>query len=121
MIHDFIHVEIPSANLQRAAKFYHEVFGWNMNYVAEADYMLFETGGAINGAFYHSPQHTGRQGVVVYVEVNNLEETLALVTQHGGATVVNKTTVDERGSFALFSDPDGNVLGIWEGEHEEEK
>lgn len=121
MPHDFIHVEIPSANLQRAAKFYHEVFGWNMNYVAEADYMLFETGGAINGAFYHSPQHAGRQGVVVYVEITNIEETLALIEQNGGATVVNKTPVEEMGSFALFSDPDGNVLGIWEGKHEEEK
>ncbi len=115
MAHDFIHVEIPSAQLQRAAQFYQNVFGWKMNYVEEADYMLFETGGNINGAFYHSPQHTGRQGVVVYVEVESIADTLAQIRQFGGATVVPQTPVDQMGSFALFSDPDGNVLGIWEG------
>ncbi len=120
MPHDFIHVEIPSADLQRAGAFYHEVFGWEMNYVTEADYMLFETGGSINGAFYHSPQHAGRQGVVVYVEVKDIKDTLVSINERGGATVVAKTPVDERGSFALFSDPDGNVLGIWEGSHEGE-
>lgn len=119
MPHDFIHVEIPSANLQRAASFYHEVFGWKMNYVEEADYMLFETGGNINGAFYHSPQHTGKQGVVVYIAVEDIARTLELLQQRGGATVVARTPVDEMGSFALFSDPDGNVLGIWEGNQEE--
>ena len=119
MAYDFIHVEIPSANLQRAAKFYHEVFGWKMKYVEEADYMLFETGGHINGAFYHSPQHAGRQGVVVYIETQNIAQTLARIEQSGGATVVPQTPVDEMGCFALFSDPDGNVLGIWEGKEEE--
>lgn len=118
MAHDFIHVEIPSANLQRAAKFYHDLFGWKMNYVEEADYMLFETGGNINGAFYHSPQHAGRQGVVVYIEVEDILNTLERINQSGGTTVVARTPVDEMGSFALFADPDGNVLGIWEGNSE---
>ncbi|MGH7491266.1 MAG: VOC family protein [bacterium] len=118
MFQDFVHVEIPSANLQRAASFYHEVFGWQMNYVEEADYMLFETGGAINGAFYHSPDHTGRQGVVVYIHVGNIEASLKLINENGGKTFVPKTPVEKMGSFALFHDPDGNVLGIWENEPE---
>lgn len=118
MSHGFIHVEIPSANLQRAARFYHEVFDWRMNYVEEADYMLFETGGEINGAFYHSPDHTGRQGVVVYIQVESIEATLEMINKHGGKTFVPKTAVEKMGSFALFQDPDDNVLGIWQNEPE---
>ncbi len=118
MVHGFVHIEIPSANLQRAGRFYREVFGWKMNYVEEADYMQFETGSEINGAFYHSPDHTGRQGVVVYVHVENIEATLDLINANGGKTFVARTPVENMGSFALFHDPDGNVLGIWENEPE---
>ncbi len=118
MVHGFMHVEIPSANLQRAGRFYHDVFDWKMNYVAEADYMQFETGGGINGAFYHSPDHAGGQGVVVYIQVEDIEGTLEWINKEGGKTLVPRTVVEKMGSFALFRDPDGNVLGIWQNETE---
>ena len=118
MAHGFVHIEIPSANLQRAGRFYREVFGWKMNYVAEADYMQFETGGGINGAFYHSPDHAGRQGVVVYIQVEDIDATLGTINKNGGKTFVPKTAVEKMGSFALFHDLDENVLGIWQYEAE---
>jgi len=80
--------------------------------------MQFETGGEINGACYHSPEHAGRQGVVVYVQGEDIAATLALIEEHGGKTFVPKTAVENLGSFALFHDPDENVLGIWQNEPE---
>jgi len=32
----------------------------------------------------------------------------------GGSTVVGKTPVGEMGSAAYFTDPEGNVVGLWE-------
>jgi len=114
MPHGFLHIEIPCASLGKAKRFYNDIFGWKMDYVKEEDYVLFDTGAGINGAFYHSPEHAGHQGVVVYIQVQDIEATLNLINKHGGKTVVPKTPDKQAGHFALFNDPDGNVLGIWQ-------
>ena len=109
----FIHVEIPCTDFEKAKKFYEEVFGWKTNYMPERAYMLFETGGGLDGGFYKSSEHAGRQGVINYIDVEDIEKTLEAITLHGGATIASKTPVESSGWFALFSDPDGNVLGLW--------
>ncbi len=113
MPNHFINVEIPCTDFDKAKAFYEEVFGWTTNYMPEQDYMLFETGGDLNGGFYKSPEHVGRQGVVNYIHVEDIEKTLEAIHRHGGQTIVAPKQVAETGWFALFSDPDGNVLGLW--------
>lgn len=114
MAHGFVHVEIPSAEFERTERFYRELFTWKMDIVEEEDYMLFETGESVNGAFYHSPQHTGQQGVVIYIHVDDIDQTLQRVPELGGKIISDKAPDKGSGSFALIRDPDGNVLGIWE-------
>ncbi|MCG3156295.1 MAG: hypothetical protein DKINENOH_02919 [bacterium] len=114
MVHGFVHVEIPSADFERTQNFYRELFEWKMDLLAEEDYMLFETGEHVNGAFYHSPRHTGRQGIILYIRVEDIDDTLQRVQQLGGKIIRAKTPDKASGSFALISDPDENVLGIWQ-------
>jgi len=113
MPNHFIQVEIPCADFDRAKTFYEEVFGWKTNYVPEMEYMLFETGGDLNGGFYKSSEHVGRQGVVNYIKVDDIEKSLESIESHGGKTIVPRTPVADTGWFALFGDQDGNVLGLW--------
>ncbi len=113
MSNTFVHIEIPCTDFEQAKIFYEGVFHWETRYMAEQDYMLFETGGELNGGFYKSPEHVGRQGVVNYLKVDDLEKTLETIERHGGKTIVPPKQVTETGWFALFGDPDGNVLGLW--------
>jgi len=113
MPHQFIHVEIPCTDFEKAKAFYESVFGWTMQYVPEMEYMLFETGGELNGGFYKSSEHTGRQGVVNYIKVDDLEKTLEAIAEQGGKIIVAPKPVGETGWFALFGDQDDNVLGVW--------
>jgi hypothetical protein len=112
VLNSFVHVEIPCSDFDKARKFYEGAFGWKIHYVPEMDYMLFESGG-LDGGFYKSPEHTGHQGVVNYIEVDDIEKTLEAIHHYGGKTIVPQTAVAETGWFALFSDQDGNVLGLW--------
>lgn len=114
MAHGFVHVEIPSADFERSRRFYSELFEWKMDFVEEENYMLFETGESVNGAFYHSPQHTGQQGIVLYVRVDDIDHTLQRLSELGGKIISTKAPDKGSGSFALICDPDNNVLGIWE-------
>ncbi|MDZ7359924.1 MAG: VOC family protein [candidate division KSB1 bacterium] len=118
MPNHFIQIEIPCTDFEKAKVFYEGVFGWKTNYVREQEYMLFETGGDLDGGFYKSPEHVGRQGVVNYIKVDDIEKTLEAIEQHGGKTIVPQTAVAESGWFALFGDQDGNVLGLWKDAQE---
>lgn len=50
--------------------------------------------------------------VTIYIAVEDLDATLAKVTDLGGTPLVPPTPIPGVGSFALFQDPEGNTIGI---------
>jgi predicted enzyme related to lactoylglutathione lyase len=48
----------------------------------------------------------------VYFKVDDIVKTLAASTKHGGKVLVPKTPIPGVGHFAMFTDPEGIVLGI---------
>jgi predicted enzyme related to lactoylglutathione lyase len=54
----------------------------------------------------------GKDGLRAYVYVANVDDTLAAVTAHGGQ-VVAPPYPEGTLRVALFSDPAGNVFGVW--------
>jgi predicted enzyme related to lactoylglutathione lyase len=51
---------------------------------------------------------------VIVVDVDSIDATLEKISGLGGSTVVGKTPVGEMGYAAYFTDPEGNVVGLWE-------
>jgi predicted enzyme related to lactoylglutathione lyase len=50
--------------------------------------------------------------VTIYVQVDDLAAKLAEITRLGGTTLVEPTEISTTASFALFTDPSGNVVGL---------
>ena len=46
------------------------------------------------------------------IDVENLEQALKSVEEHGGKTVVERQPVGDMGFSAYFRDSEGNLLGI---------
>ncbi|WP_211355335.1 hypothetical protein [Blastococcus colisei] len=46
--------------------------------------------------------------------MDSIEDSLRRIGELGGSTVVGKTPVGEMGFAAYFTDPEGNVMGLWE-------
>lgn len=97
--------------------FYAAVFGWRVEYDSTGfAYVHFPTAtrhllGGIGAA---QPGVPGwEKGVAFYLQVPNLQETLDLVCASGGAVVVEPTSVDAY-RFAMFTDPEANLIGIIE-------
>jgi len=117
-----VHFEIPFDDGERARAFYAEVFGWQLMAIPEMGYTLAATGpsgdsgpeesGFINGGLME------RQGPFtapnLVIDVENLEKALKAVTDAGGKTVVERQAVGEMGFTAYFTDPEGNLIGLWE-------
>lgn len=107
--------EFQSTNPEALVTFYTAVFGWEVtrgsnNYA----YIRFPPGryhllGGIGAA---QPGVPGMgPGTVFYLQVDNLDDTLKAVGDNGGSTVMDPTTIDGY-TFAMFKDPQDNIVGI---------
>jgi uncharacterized protein len=107
-----VHFEITGKDAKRTQEFYGQLFGWEIEHMPEMDYGLVKPpdgvgiGGGVTGA-------TDRpSSVTVYVAVDDLQRYLDKAVAMGAKTIVPPTTVPGMVSFALFTDPDGNLMGI---------
>ena len=119
-----VHFEIPFDDKKRAMKFYSEVFGWKLTDMAEMSYVMAETvavddqrtpkePGAINGGLFQRPKEAPHP--VIYAGVESVEQTLKNVQAAGGKVVTPRTPIPGMGAFARVVDPEGNVIGLFEG------
>jgi predicted enzyme related to lactoylglutathione lyase len=53
--------------------------------------------------------------LTIYVLVDDLQASLDKAQSLGGKTVVPPTPIPNVGSFALFTDPEGHVIGLFKG------
>lgn len=112
-MHGICHLEIPSKNVADSAAFYGAVFGWETDVRGEGEYGVFRMGDGNEGGFDPSESPT-ESGILPYVEVADIPDTLAKIEAAGGKVIRQKTPVGgPHGFYALFADPHGNRLGIW--------
>jgi hypothetical protein len=109
--------EVVSPDHERAQKFYSELFGWQVAAdPAMGGYGLVDTGageGAIGGGIGPSSV-PGDKGVKIYVRVDDLDACLGRAEMLGGKRLVPPTDLPgDFGRFAVFTDPDGNQVGLW--------
>jgi uncharacterized protein len=109
--------EVLSPDQDRAQTFYRELFGWQVNAdPAMGGYALVDTGageGAIGGGIGpgDSPED---KGVKIYVRVDDLDAYLEQAEKLGGKRLVPPTDLPaDAGRIAVFTDPDGNQVGLW--------
>src|SRR5712691_969146 len=108
--------EINSGDPAKARRFYTSVFGWKMNEVQGTGYTSVDTDAGnkgIGGGI--GPLRGPKPFVTFYVVVHDLDATLKKATDAGGMVVFPATKVGPTTTIALFSDLDGNVIGLTDG------
>jgi predicted enzyme related to lactoylglutathione lyase len=118
-----VHFEIPVDDVQRAEAFYKEAFGWRIDSMPDFAYSLVSTTatdeagrptepGAINGGML--PRQDPITAPVITIDVDDIDVALARVERLGGKTVRARQAVGDMGFSAYFTDPEGNLLGLWQ-------
>jgi uncharacterized protein len=108
-----VHIEIPADNLESAGKYYADLFGWKVQHFPETNYSTFEPKEGPGGGFNPVSETNPVGNVVVYVQTDDIEGTLAKAESLGGKTVVPRTEIPETGWFGIFTDPTGNQIGLY--------
>lgn len=136
MDHTIVHFEIPADQPERAARFYRELFGWDiqrwegtseevegMDYRPEnfeywmvgtvpTDDRGMPTRPGVNGGLM--PRMMPGQAPVNYISVENVDEFVAKAERLGAKVVMGKSPVPGMGWFAQLTDTEGNIFAIWE-------
>ncbi len=108
------HIEFPSDDLDRARKFYSELFGWKLAAPPGFDdYETFDSGSGPGGGIGLRGK-TAPEAVRVYVSVDSIDAALARVAELGGSIAVEKTEVPGMGWYAAVVDSEGSEIGLWE-------
>ena len=110
-----VHWELWSKDPQKASDFYAKVFDWKIQHMPEMDYRMVDTGvpGGVGGGIMKPQDGPWPGNMAFYVAVDDLAAYRRRIVEAGGQIVVEEQVVPGMGSFALFADPDGRVLGLW--------
>ena len=118
-----VHFELPMDDADRAHAFYREAFGWQLNSMPGMGYTLVTTTptddngrpseiGGINGGML------ARQGPItapiITIGVEDIDASLNRVEELGGKVAIGRQAVGDMGYSAYFTDPEGNVIGLWQ-------
>ncbi len=112
--HSICHVEWSSTDLQRTKGFFSGLFGWQFEDWGEK-YTLFKPLEGIGGGVARVDKVVPAESPVVYVQVEEIEPYLGRSKGLGGEVAVPKTEIPTVGWFAHLTDPDGNVVGLFQG------
>src|ERR1051325_9899154 len=113
--------EIPAENLDRAKKFYENVFNVKLNPTPDmmgmkmASFPTDMGGGKVSGAIAQSQMHKPSQtGSVIYLNANpSIDNVIGRIEKAGGKVVMPKTQISpEIGYMAFFIDTEGNKVGL---------
>ena len=107
-----VHFEIGGKDAARAAEFYRSLFGWSASAYGPA--LMIDTGSkeGVQGhitALGHEPHRY----TMFYVQTDDIGASLKKAESLGGKVVVPETPIPGNGSFAWFSDLDGNTVGLF--------
>jgi predicted enzyme related to lactoylglutathione lyase len=115
------HFEIPADDVERAQKFYRELFGWQIEKFTgptPMEYWSITTGAAkgqeamLGGGMMK--RQAPQQLITIYIEVPSVDAYVDKVEKLGGRVCFPKTAVPGMGYFAVCLDPENNGFGIWE-------
>ncbi|MEW5914378.1 MAG: VOC family protein [Thermodesulfobacteriota bacterium] len=109
-------VELTTSNLEEAKQFYTGLFKWQLEPFAgsKLPYFFVHTGQPPTGGMMPRPGPDVPVAWTMYVEVDDLSETCEKLKRLGGTVLKPKASVPGMGWYAVVSDPQGAVFGLWQ-------
>jgi uncharacterized protein len=111
-------VDLGTPDVDAAARFYGELFGWEVppaeNVESTGGYRRVTKGGADVAGMMPLMQEGQPPAWTTYVTVEDADATAAAVREAGGSVHAEPMDVMDLGRMAIFADPAGAVFGIWQ-------
>jgi predicted enzyme related to lactoylglutathione lyase len=118
VIKTVVHFEIPANDTAKLSKFYADTFGWKFSNpnMPGMEYWMVSTGPqakSVSGGMYKKMGPT--DGPRNYIGVDDIDSAIAAFKANGGTEVQGKQEIPGMGWSFLGADPEGNLLGMFQG------
>jgi predicted enzyme related to lactoylglutathione lyase len=106
------YVEMPAADVARSSEFYSTVFGWKLR-SRDNGAVAFDDGVEVSGTWVKGRAPHTAPGLMIYIMVDDAAATCEKIRANGG-TIVQEIGKDLPAITARFTDPAGNIIGIYQ-------
>ena|SRR5580765_4174007 len=106
------YIEIPAADINVSASFYNKIFGWEIRKDNRGNIGFDDGVGQVSGMWRLGRKPSIEVGILIYIMVDDVAKSLDAVIANGGK-MVQPIGMDAPEITARFSDPAGNVLGLF--------
>jgi predicted enzyme related to lactoylglutathione lyase len=106
------YIDMPALDVQVSADFYQKTFGWKIRTRGDGSVAFDDGAGEVSGT-WSVGRPPATPGFVIYIMVDSVEETIFKVEANGG-TIVQPIGLDAPEITARFSDPAGNIVGLYQ-------
>ncbi len=110
------YIEIPSNDLIASMAFYKTVFNWTTRRRGDGSVAFDDSVGQVSGTWVQGGKPSSAPEVLIYIMVFDIKETIAAIETMGGKIVLAESKVGTE-TIAKFSDPAGNVFGLYQQPH----
>jgi hypothetical protein len=107
------YLEIPAFDLDRSAIFYDAVFDWKIRQRSDGHLAFDDTVNEVSGTWVLGRKAATEPGLLIYIMVDNIATTIEAIIAYGGK-IVQPIGMDAPEITAKFSDPAGNVFGLYQ-------
>ncbi len=107
------YIDIPAVDIKISSAFYKNVFGWNIRTRGDGRLAFDDGVGQVSGTWSVKREPSRDPGLLIYVMVDSVEETIQKIIDNNGK-ITQQIGADAPEITALFSDPAGNVLGLYQ-------
>jgi uncharacterized protein len=107
------YIEIPAVDIDASVSFYRDVFGWKIRTRGDGARAFDDGVGEVSGTWVLGRKPSTEVGILIYIMVGSVAATIDKVIAHAGK-IVQPIGADAPEITARFSDPAGNVLGLYQ-------
>lgn len=107
------YIEIPAIDINASVAFYQKVFGWQIRTRGDGNIAFDDGVGEVSGTWVLGRTPMTEVGLLIYIMVDDVAATADKVIANGGL-IVQAIGGDAPEITARFSDPAGNVLGLYQ-------
>ncbi len=107
-----IQIEVIGKDGKKLQDYYSKLFGWKVNANNPMNYGQVDMDDAGVGVGISTGQPGEPSRVTFYVEVDDLNQYLKKATSLGGKTIMEPTDVPGGPRLAMFTDPEGHIVGL---------
>ena len=107
------YLQIPATNIARSVSFYEKVFEWRIRKRGDGSIAFDDGVGQVSGTGVTGRKPSTEAGVLIYIMVDDAAKACEAVIANGGK-IVQKIGADAPEITARFTDPGGNLLGIFQ-------